>query len=77
MCTLLKTLKSQFIKTLLEPNNPIQTKTENLSAITRMGKKNRTVLQLHIHLCISLDVDFEMLKHFHMEKIHHFVVYAI
>lgn len=41
-----------------------------------MGKKNKTVLQLHIHLCISLDVDFEMLKHSHMEKIHHFFVYA-
>lgn len=41
-----------------------------------MGKKNRTVVQLLLHLCISLLVDFEMLKQSHVEKIHHFVVYA-
>lgn len=40
-----------------------------------MGKKKQTALQLHIHLCILLDVDFEMLKHSHMEKIHLFFLF--
>jgi hypothetical protein len=35
---------------------------------SRMGKKNKTAVQLHIHLGASLDVDFEMLKYSHMEE---------
>lgn len=62
---------------MLEPDNPIQTKTEKENVLPEWGwGADQTVLQLYIHLCISLDVDFEMLKHSHMEKIHHFVVYA-
>ena len=38
----------------METNNPVQTKTENLNVVTRTRKKNRTVLQQHIHLCFSL-----------------------
>ena len=31
---------------------PSSDKTENLNVVTRTRKKNRTVLQLHIHLCV-------------------------